>query len=201
MNYFYNEQTWATALKGVCHGTFEFGFDFAKIFDHSFLRNMGHLTSRCDAHRRAWLRRGRNTAESDSAVCITLQSQTSSKMLVFVFSNSFCISTMFSSENVWNEKESLNNLWLKVLFSLYYIQASQRNNNFKTLNQNRHLVIYWLLGVRHIAEPDSAMGCTPLSFFNRHFVFMTLQCDAHRGVWLCGMMYTVESGHSWALVR
>ena len=50
----------------------------------------------------------------------------------------------------------------------------------------------WLCGMMHTTESDSAMGCTPRSFF-RCFVFKTSQCDAHRGVWLRGMMHTAES--------
>ena len=34
--------------------------------------------------------------------------------------------------------------------------------------------------------------CTLHSFF-RYFVFMTLRCDVHQGVWLRGKMHTAES--------
>ena len=62
----------------------------------SYLRNLGHLTSRCDAHRGAWLREGMHTGELDSAVCITPRSQTSLKMSVFIFTNSWRLSNTIS---------------------------------------------------------------------------------------------------------
>ena len=53
------------------------------------------LTPPWDAHRGAWLCGMMHTAKSDSTVCITLWSQTTSKMFVFRFSNLLHLSTMF----------------------------------------------------------------------------------------------------------
>ena len=59
------------------------------------------------------------------------------------------------------------------------------------MNQNRHLASYWLCGVMHTVELDSAVWCTPRSFF-RCFVFMTPRDDAHHKVWLRGGMHTAK---------
>ena len=44
--------------------------------------------------------------------------------------------------------------------------------------------MYWLGGILHTAELDSAVWCTPRS--------MTQRCDAHRGVRLGGGMHPAE---------
>ena len=56
---------------------------------------------------------------------------------------------------------------------------------FLTLDQNRHLVRYWLCGVLPTMESDSAVWCTLLSLTTLRY--------AHHGVWLWGGKYTTRS--------
>ena len=118
-------------------------------------------------------------AESDSAMYITLPSQTTSKMFVFVFSNLLRLSTTFYQK-----------IFLKQ-FS-YHFLSQQRNNNHKILIQNRCLASYWLRSGLHTMEffqklcyHDSRLWCTPQS--------LTWRYDAHREVLLCGKMHNVKS--------
>ena len=88
------------------------GIHTAEVFE-----KFDHLTPRCDAHHGAWFRGGMHTAQLDSAVGCKLRSQTNSNMSVF---RVFAFVTSFDSvfwKNFYSKKDSLNNLWLTVLFS------------------------------------------------------------------------------------
>ena len=85
----------------------------------SFLRNLDHLTPRCDAHHVAWLRSDAHlrtrlsgemhTAESDyfENVCFSC--------FVFIISFNYIL-----SKNFWSKKDFLNNVWLMLVFSCKY---------------------------------------------------------------------------------
>ena len=91
-----------------------------------------------------WLRGVMHTEELDSVVGRTPQSSTqrwdahSGVILVWNFEYvcflCFRICNIFKllfSKNFWSKKDSLNNVWLTVLFSYYYLQTSQRNSKSK----------------------------------------------------------------------
>ena len=121
-------------------------------------------TPRWEAHHGVWLSGGMHTVKLDSVVGCT-PSQTSSNMFFF---SCFCFCNAFRLrffEKLWSKKYFLYNLWLTVLFSYKYLQASQRKS-------------HWLRNVMHTAESDSAVWCTPWS--------LTLQRAAHHRVWLQG---------------
>ena len=127
-------------------------------------------TPRWEAHHGVWLSGGMHTVKLDSVVGCT-PSQTSSNMFFF---SCFCFCNAFRLrffEKLWSKKYFLYNLWLTVLFSYKYLQASQRKS-------------HWLRNVMHTAESDSAVWCTPWS--------LTLQRAAHHRVWLQGEMPAAE---------
>ena len=76
-------------------------------------------------------------------------------------------------------------------------KASQKNNNFKTSDQNRHLVIYWLC-VRCTLRSltwrwDARRAVFLYTLFSRQS--LTLLYGAHLRVWLRGMMQTAETDY------
>ena len=73
-----------------------------------------------------------------------------------------------------------------------YLKASQRNNNSKTSNYNRRLASYWLCGVMHTAELDSAEGCTPCSL-TPLWVCKPWSFSGTLFSWLGGEMHIAES--------
>ena len=76
-------------------------------------------------------------------------------------------------------------------------KASQKNNNFKTLDQNRHLVTYWLCvrcTLRSLTWRWDARRAVFLdTLFSRQS--LTLLYGAHLRVWLRGMMQTAETDY------
>ena len=129
-----------------------------------------------------------HTGELDYAVWCTLQSQTTLKISVFMFSNLLRLLTTFLSQNFWS----------KIDFSICDLQT---HRNILRHHREKTIVKFWIntepCQVTDFAEgcipveSDSAVGCTLQSFF-RYFVFMNSRCDAYCGVWLHCMMHTAK---------
>ena len=104
----------------------------------------------------------------DSAVCMAPRSQN------FRLSKSYTISS---------------NLFFMIdVFTPKRISPDCPFKNNQRLTENLILTLgcaVWLRSVMHTAELDSALWCTPLSFF-RNFDHLTPRCDAHCEAWLCG---------------
>ena len=122
------------------------------------------MTPQCDAHIGVCFRGRMHTAESDTAV--------------------WC-----ASKNLTPRDDAQRRVWLHSRMhttEFFFIRISQRGPRWfwiiKNGGQKSHDTLplkgAWLSGGMHTA-----------SFFI-YFVFMTLQCDSHCGVWLRGMMHT-----------
>ena len=156
------------------------------MYTAQFLRNLGHLTPQWDAHCGAWLHGGMHTAESDYST---------SKMSVFVFSNSWRLSITF-----YRKTSELKKIPLTIFdFQYNFHSNSLRHHREITIVKFRIKLTFgklltsrcashrrtWLRGMKDTAESDSRVWCTLRSFLGTFFY-------AHRGAWLLCMMHTTK---------
>ena len=124
----------------------------------------------------------------------TLESDKMSVFHVFIFVTCFKNSMFY-----WKTPEVKNFHW--TICNLCY------NFHINLFRHHREITIVKLRGIMHIAQHrifwdimfswlcslQSAVWSTLQSIWYILGLF-TLRCDAHRGVWLCGMMHTAEFG-------
>ena len=139
-----------------------------------------------DAHRGVWFLGVHHTMESDYFKNV--------RFPVLEFDMSFNYVLLF---------------YLKTSEVKKILKASQRNNNRKISDQNKHLATYWLRNVMHslTLQMDANRGFWLRSRMHTEDFFQIpcfndSMCDAHHGVWLRGMMHTAESDSTgWCTLR